>query len=211
MFRTTTRLFIRRNLSTSVRFTMPSDIKQSDIDNKTDPSVARQLDNEASQEEKFTDLYAIADKLKIGLLSTYRQGTGPVTRSMAVSKRSGPDFLFLANAHSNKFDDLKSNPEVNVAFQEPRIAKIWSRGASIWFGDLGDGVHNGTAEDPRMSLIEVKPTYISYYKAEAGALGFLKEAVGATLTGGVANTGKLREMNESEISAARARDADLSS
>nr|POF20928.1 protein bli-3 [Quercus suber] len=210
---------------------MPSDIKQSDIDSKTDPSVARQLDNDASAEEKFKDFYAIADKLKIGLLSTYRQGTGPVTRSMAVSKRSGPDFLFLANAHSTKFEDLKANPEVNIAFQDsssqswvsvtgkatttsnsdPRIAKIWSRMASIWFGDVGDGVHNGTADDPRMSLIEVKPNYISYYKAEAGALGFLKEAVGANLTGGVANTGKLREMNESDISAARARDGDLSS
>lgn len=97
---------------------------------------------------------------------------------MAVAKRTGPDFLFLANAHSQKFDDLKTNPEVNVAFQDsstmswisvtgkatttsnsdPRIAKVWSKAASIWFGDVGDGVHNGKPEDPRMTLIEVKPS-----------------------------------------------------
>lgn len=52
---------------------------------------------------------------------------------------------------------------------------------------------------------------ISYYKAEAGALGYLKEVVQANVTGGVANTGKLREMNESDISGARSRDSALSS
>lgn len=95
---------------------------------------------------------------------------------MALAKRTGPDFLFLANAHSQKFKDIEANKEVNVSFQDsksqdwisvsgtattasnsdPRIKEVWSRGAAAWFGDLGDGVHNGTAEDPRMSLIEVK-------------------------------------------------------
>lgn len=95
---------------------------------------------------------------------------------MALAKRTGPDFLFLANAHSQKFKDIEANKEVNVSFQDvrsqdwisvsgtattasnsdPRIKDVWSRGAAAWFGDLGDGVHNGTAEDPRMSLIEVK-------------------------------------------------------
>ena len=102
--------------------------------------------------------------------------TQPVTRSMALAKRTGPDFLFLANAHSQKFKDIEANKEVNVSFQDtksqdwisvsgtattasnsdPRIKEVWSRGAAAWFGDLGDGVHDGSADDPRMSLIEVK-------------------------------------------------------
>lgn len=98
---------------------------------------------------------------------------------MAIAKRSGPDFLFLANAHSQKFSDLsKSGGDCCVTFQnsstqdwvsvtgkavtasndDPRIKEIWNRGASAWFGDLGDGVHDGSASDPRMSLIEVKAT-----------------------------------------------------
>lgn len=193
---------------------MPSDVKQSDITEKNDPSVARQWDNNVDFETKFQEFYKIVDGLKIGLLGTYRPGIGvstfppthsplhptrtstnhtihtqPVTRSMALAKRTGPDFLFLANAHSQKFKDIEANKEVNVSFQDtksqdwisvsgtattasnsdPRIKEVWSRGAAAWFGDVGDGVHDGSAEDPRMSLIEVKakckcsPTQYPYY------------------------------------------------
>jgi general stress protein 26 len=170
---------------------MPSDVKQQDITEKNDPSVMRQWD-EADFSTKFEEFYKIVDGLKIGLLGTYRPGVGvsspnpptstllltpsqPVTRSMALAKRTGPDFLFLSNNHSQKFKDIEAAKEVNVSFQDtktqdwisvsgtattsnsdPRIKEIWSRGAAAWFGDLGDGVHDGSATDPRMSLIEVK-------------------------------------------------------
>lgn len=62
-----------------------------------------------------------------------------------------------------------------------------------------------------MKLIEVQPSYISYWKHEVGALGFMKEVGGAAATGGVANTGKLRQMKDDDITAARKRDANLSS
>lgn len=52
---------------------------------------------------------------------------------------------------------------------------------------------------------------ISYYKAEAGALGYLKEIVAANITGGVANTGSLRQLLESDIATARSKHSDLSS
>ncbi|CAC9890670.1 unnamed protein product [Aureobasidium pullulans] len=202
---------------------MPSDVKQSDITEKNDPSVARQWDNNVDFETKFQEFYKIVDGLKIGLLGTYRPGIGPVTRSMALAKRTGPDFLFLANAHSQKFKDIEANKEVNVSFQDtksqdwisvsgtattasnsdPRIKEVWSRGATAWFGDVGDGVHDGSAEDPRMN--------ISYYKTNVGALGYLKEVVAANVTGGVANTGSLREMKEDEITKARNQHSSMSS
>lgn len=95
---------------------------------------------------------------------------------MAVAKRSGPDFLFLANGHSRKFQDLEKVKDVNVSFHnsttqdwisvtgeavttsnsDPRIKEVYSKAAGAWFGDLGDGVHTGTPEDPRMRLIEVR-------------------------------------------------------
>jgi general stress protein 26 len=121
---------------------MPEQLKAEEVNSKTDPSVSK-----------------------------------PVHRSMAVAKRTGPDFLFLANAHSQKFNDIESNPgAVTITFQnssnqdwvsitgkavtsnneDPRIKEIWSRGTSAWFGDLGDGVHTGKPEDPRMKLIEIQ-------------------------------------------------------
>lgn len=100
---------------------------------------------------------------------------------MGVAKRSGPDFLFLSNANSQKFKDLEANKEVNLSFEDssqhdwisvtgeavtasnddPRIKEIWSKPIGIWFGDVGDGVHNGGPEDPRMKLIEVQPKCMS--------------------------------------------------
>lgn len=157
--------------------TMPEPLKPSEVNSQTDPTVAKQWDSEAPTDLKFRDLYTIADKLSICLLGTLREGTGPVHRSMAVAKRSGPDFLFLGNAHSQKFTDIEKNPDkVTVTFQnsstqdwisvtgkavvssheDERVGKVWNQGVKAWFGDLGDGVHDGSPKDPRMKLIEVQ-------------------------------------------------------
>jgi general stress protein 26 len=142
---------------------------------------------------------------------------------MAVSKRAGPDILYLSNAHSQKMKDLEANKEVNITFHDsktqdwisitgtaatvsntdPRIKEIHSAGVKAWFGDLGDGKHDGGPEDPRMTLIEVRAKYVVYYKTSVGALGMLKEVGGAMVTGKVANTGSLRELKEADLEKAR--------
>jgi len=202
---------------------MPETLQKSEINSQTDPSVAKQYDNETPKDKQIQQFYEMVDGKKIGILSTYRNGVGPVGRSMAVAKRTGPDFLFLANKHSQKFSDLDSNKEVQITFQDSktqdwisvsgtatvtsnsdsRIKDVWSQGTRAWFGDLGDGKHTGGPEDPRMTLIEVKSKYITYYLTDVGMLGFAKEVIGAAVTGGVANTGKLRELHEQDIEKAR--------
>lgn len=57
-------------------------------------------------------------------------------------------------------------------------------------------MHNGTPEDPRVSLIEVKAKCISYWKHTVSSLGFMKEVGVVTLTGKVADTGVNRELKE---------------
>jgi len=142
-----------------------------------------------------------------------------VFRSMAVAKRTGPDFLFLANHHSHKFEDLDNDKDVTITFQnnsnqdwvsvngsattvdnsDPRIKELHNGMVKAWFGDLGDGKHDGSADDPRMSLIEVKSKYVTYWKAEVGTLGMMKEVGLAALTGKVANTGATREFHQQDI------------
>lgn len=198
---------------------MPEPLKKSEVNSKTDPSVAKQWDDQTPKSEQVQDFYKFVDSMKIGLLGTYRNGVGPVHRSMAIARRDGPDFLFLGNTHSKKFEDLKDNKEATISFQnsstqdwgsvtgvatvanaeDPRIKEVWSKGAAAWFGDLGDGVHTGGPEDPRMGLIEIKAKYISYWKSQVSSVGFLKEVVGANLTGGVANTGALRQLTAEDI------------
>ena len=95
---------------------------------------------------------------------------------MAIAKRVGTDFLFLSNGNSKKFEDIKGSNTVALSFQntsnadwisvtgevvtathdDPRIKDLANATITAWFGDLGDGVHTGKADDPRMYLIEVK-------------------------------------------------------
>ena len=81
-----------------------------------------------------------------------------------------------------------SGVATTVSNEDPRIKELYNPALSAWFGDLGDGVHNGKPEDPRMSLIEVQPKYISYWKSTVTSLGFLKEVAVGAWKGQVANT-----------------------
>ena len=212
-----------RAFHTPTALKMPESLTSQEVNSQTDPSVSKQYDTTTPKDQQFKDLYDLIDQKKISILTTHRPGVGLVGRSMAIAKRSGPDILYLANAHSRKFDDLKSNKEVQVTIQDtksqdwisisgtattvanddPRIKDLYSPPVSAWFGDLGDGVHDGTWKDPRMSLIEVKSKYIVYWKKEVSSLGFLKEVGVAAVTGSVAQTGTHRELSEEDIAKER--------
>lgn len=205
---------------------MPQALTADEVNSKTDPSVSKQYDNDTPNDQQVQDFYKTVDSLKTSLLTTIRTGVGPVARSMAVAKRIGPDFLFIANSHSRKFEDIENSKEVLVTFQnsstqdwasiagtvtvasndDPRIKELYNPMLRAWFGDLGDGVHTGEAKDPRMALIEVKSKYISYWNSKVTSLGFLKEVGLASLTGKVADTGVQRELVEKDIEAARQRE-----
>ncbi|KAL9106056.1 MAG: hypothetical protein Q9187_008615, partial [Circinaria calcarea] len=96
---------------------MPESLTKEEVSSKTDPSVAKQWDRETPKSEQISDFYKLADGLKVGLLATNRPNIGPVARSMAIGKRSGPDFLFIANNHSQKFSDLEHDKTVMITFQ----------------------------------------------------------------------------------------------
>ena len=204
---------------------MPEKPTTAEINSQTDPAVAKQWDTETPMSEQLTDLYSMIDSQKICMLTTTRPNIGPVSRSMAVSKRVGPDFLFLANTHSDKFTDLAHDKTVNISFNDststgwisitgtattvdnadPRIKELWSKPISAWFGDVGDGKHDGSADDPRMALIEVRSEYVSYWKKTTGTLGFFKEVGQAALTGGVAQTGLNRRFEKGVLEQERAK------
>lgn len=199
---------------------MPESLKKSEITSKTDPSVAKQYDSSAPMEKQWSDLYSIIDNLKVSMMNTSRKDLGGIAvgRCMALSSRTGPDLLYLANKHSRKFEDLDNNPAIQINFHDTksqdwvsitgeatyssddaRIKDLYSPLISAWFGDLGDGVHDGTANDPRMTLIEVKPKYIVYWKKDVTTLGFVKEVAQAAFMGDVAQTGVQRELVEADI------------
>jgi general stress protein 26 len=92
-----------------------------------------------------------------------------------------------------------SGTATTTANDDPRIKDVWTRMASIWFSDLGDGVHTGKPDDPRMALIEFTPGHAIVYQKTVSALGFAKEAAVAVAKGEVAETGVLRELSGSQL------------
>jgi Pyridoxamine 5'-phosphate oxidase like len=54
---------------------------------------------------------------------------------------------------------------------DPRVEELYGPSLAAWFGDLGDGKHNATKDDPRIALTEVKTTFVSYWKSKVGTLG----------------------------------------
>ncbi len=68
-----------------------------------------------------------------------------------------------------------------------------------WFGDLGDGVHKGDVDDPRVSLIRVKPMSISYCILDKTRLGVMYEIAKGAVTGQIADAGKVREIRGEEL------------
>jgi len=97
---------------------MPESLTAEEVHSQNDPSVAKQFDDETPKAQQFEDMYGIADNMKFSLLGTYRPGVGPVHRAMAVGRREGPDFLYVANNHSQKFKDLSENKECSITFQD---------------------------------------------------------------------------------------------
>ena len=65
---------------------MPEPLKASDVDSKIDPTVANQWDDKTPKKQQIDEFYKTVDGMKIGLLTTMRDGIGPVARSMAVAK-----------------------------------------------------------------------------------------------------------------------------
>lgn len=86
---------------------------------------------------------------------------------------------------------------------DPRVEELYGPSLAAWSGDLGDGKHNATKDDPRIAMIEVKTTFVSYWKSKVGTLGGIKEVAGAAMTGKVANTGVLRQLTAKCIEQAR--------
>lgn len=211
-----------RQFTSSRLVRMAASVDDNSVTSHEDPSVSKQYDNETPIPEQIEDFYKLADANRISLLITNRKGD-TVSRAMAVSKREGPDFYYLANINSTKIQDIKSQPKVNISFfnnsdqswvsisghatidqNSPKIKELYNPVVSAWFGDLGDGVHSGNSDDPRMTMVKVKTNRVSYYMSTKGKLARMADMASAVALGNVAQTGVLRELAGDVLEGARA-------
>ncbi|OTB00550.1 hypothetical protein M426DRAFT_65683 [Hypoxylon sp. CI-4A] len=190
-----------------------------------DPYTAVNKEGNVSTHEKIEALDKFVTSCKYGMMTTHDSSTGKlVSRCMALAAKEngGADQLFFTNTESKKTDELKNDPNVNVSFLDASgqwasvsgtvsvetdrdlVKKHYQPTLKAWMGDLGDGVHDGLENDPRIGVIRVRIGTATYSISDKTFIGFATEVAKGTITGKPASVNKLREITESEIQSWRA-------
>jgi general stress protein 26 len=145
-------------------------------------------------------------------------------RTLADSSQetSGIDLLFHTNTESGKTVDLASDSHINIGFlnnsgewasisgtasvvtDRSLVKKHYSQHLKAWLGDLGDGVHDGGENDPRIGIIRVKMTTAHYSISHKNIIGHMAQIAQGVVTGKPAAVNKLREISEAEVKEWRA-------
>ncbi|KAL2015660.1 hypothetical protein VTK56DRAFT_5059 [Thermocarpiscus australiensis] len=185
-----------------------------------DPYKEANLDTGVTLEQKIQDLSAFMSHCKFALMTTRDAKSGNlVSRCMALAAQEtgGIDLLFHTNTESGKTDDLASDSHINIGFlnnsgewasvsgtasivtDRSLIKKHYSPQLKAWLGDLGDGVHDGGENDPRLGIIRVKMVTAHYSISSKNVIGKVAEIAQGTVTGKPAAVNKLREISEDEV------------
>lgn len=80
------------------------------------------------------------------------------------------------------------------------VRKHYSTALKAWIGNLGDGVHDGGPEDPRVCVIKVKALTAQYAISRSNYLVNMAEVAKGVVTGSAPQVQKLRHLNEQELS-----------
>jgi general stress protein 26 len=198
--------------------------------------------DEPTVEEKFNALDKFVNARKFGMMTTHDPSSGKlVSRCMAVAAKvcnwiplpmlvirvenlanvlqeaNGTELLFFTNTESNKTDELKNDPQVNISFLDGSgqwaslsgktsietdrsiVKKHYSPSLKAWVGDLGDGTHDGSENDPRIGVIRVKIDTATYAITDKTMLGYAVEVAKGAVTGETAAVNKLREITSEEV------------
>ncbi|KAG9124941.1 hypothetical protein FRC07_009616 [Ceratobasidium sp. 392] len=183
-----------------------------------DQYTQKATNEKLTPQQKIDGLKEILAITKTGMLTTRGTNGELHSRAMAPASTEGLHFAFIANDHSYKTDEVEANPQVNVSFFDPgsnhwasvsgianlsqdkeKIKKLWSPLTKAWFGDLGDGVHKGDENDPRVVIIDVIPSEIRYWYSTRTKVGAAVEIATSAVTGKVASPGELRTITKQEL------------
>ncbi|KAF8439175.1 hypothetical protein BGX38DRAFT_1208811 [Terfezia claveryi] len=169
--------------------------------------------------ERVEDLIQFIDSHKFCLMTTRQKNTDYlVSRCMAVVAREGIDLLFHTDTESGKTDELVGDPHVNIGFLKEStgdwasvsgtasiitdrelVTKYYSNQLRAWVGDLGDGVHDGGPNDPRVGVIKIHMKTATYCLSQGNAFTRGIEVAKGTITRKPAQVNKLRELTENEL------------
>ncbi|KAI1097961.1 pyridoxamine 5'-phosphate oxidase [Jackrogersella minutella] len=194
-------------------------------DKPSGPYYNKNIDTDATLKEKVETLAKFVSSCKFGMMTTRDTSTGKlVSRCMAVAGKEGGDIdlTFTTNTESHKTDELKADKHTNISFcdssgqwasfagdaiiktDRDAVKKYYSPTLKAWLGDLGDGTHDGSADDPRIGVLKVRTSSVTYAINAKTAVGRAAEIAKGTFTGEPAGVNKLREISEKEVQQWRA-------
>ncbi|KAK2603419.1 hypothetical protein QQS21_004369 [Conoideocrella luteorostrata] len=173
---------------------------------------------------KVADLGNFIQSCKYGMMTTKAAGSGRlVSRCMALAgtENNGVDLIFHTNTESGKTDDVASNPDVNMSFLNSKgewasisgqasiitgrdaVKKYYSPSLKAWLGDLGDGVHDASENDPRIGIVRLDAETATYAISDKGQILQAIEVAQSSLSGKPAEVNRLRHVSEEEFKAWR--------
>lgn len=135
-----------------------------------------------------------------------------------MQEAGGVDLIFHTNTESGKTDDIEKDSRINMSFLNATgswasvsgtasiitdrdvVKKYYSPALKAWLGDLGDGKHDGSENDPRIGVIKIEAKTATYAISSSNAISRGIEMVQGAITGNAAQVNKLREIDESEMS-----------
>ncbi|KAI1481425.1 hypothetical protein F4774DRAFT_375325 [Daldinia eschscholtzii] len=216
-----------RNITLNHQFTRKmSSFSNTDTGDKpSGPYYNKNIDTDVTLKEKVETLIKFVSSCKFGMMTTRDPSSGKlVSRCMAIAGKEGGDIdlTFTTNTESHKTDELKADKHTNISFCDNSgqwasiageasietdrevVKKYYSPTLKAWMGDLGDGVHDGSENDPRIAVLRVKTSSVTYAVTNKTVVGRVAEIAKGTVTGEPAGVNKLREISESEIQQWRA-------
>jgi hypothetical protein len=91
---------------------------------------------------------------------------------------------------------------VSRSNDEKLVASLYTPTTKAWFGDKGDGVHNGEPSDPRIAVMEVTVDEIRHFHQVKTLVGMAVDVVSSTIGGSTAKPGEIRTISGEEIKSA---------
>ena len=164
-------------------------------------------------DEKLQKLYDLIDDIATAMFTTHRADGRLVSRPMATQKRaSGADLWFVTMRSSEKLDEIRNDPQVNLAYFKDRtkewvsvsgraravddrkkIRELYEPDWRAWFGDEG-GAKDGTPDDPRMILIGVDVEIAMFLQVNKPQPVVLFEVVKGIVTGQAPRIGEVERV-----------------
>jgi general stress protein 26 len=168
---------------------------------------------------RMEKLQALVKDMQTALMTTRRPDGHLVSRPMSVQEKTAPgaDFWFVAARDTDKLDELRFDPHVNLGFYKDRtrewvsvagtavltddralIHQLYMPDWKAWFDD--DGTPGaGTPDDPRLVLIGVKAHSAHFMTVDKPQAVVLFEIVKGMVTGDAPDIGEVHEVSGAEI------------